>query len=120
MAARSGPSPRNGLLVITPAATAALQIVERQVTVFFMVDRREGLAEALRQSTEASAEAFLPALGLFCIAAAVGLSGCLVLPAAGLLTAPMGMCILAAAYRDMCPAEGTTEQAEPDGSDVPS
>ena len=51
-------------------------------TVFFMVDRRQGLAEALRQSTEASSEAFLPALGLFCIAAAVGLSGCLILPAA--------------------------------------
>ncbi len=37
MAVRSGPSPRNGFVVIRPDATAELQMVEREVTVFFTV-----------------------------------------------------------------------------------
>jgi hypothetical protein len=88
-------------------------------TVFFVVDRGMSIVDALRQSTESNVQAFLPALCLFFVTGAIAASGSLVFVVGGLITAPLGVCVLAAAYRDMCPSDEGTEE-EPDPGEEPA
>lgn len=98
---------------ILAAALWALFHTLTMFAVFFVVDRGMSIVDALRQSTESNVQAFLPALCLFFVTGAIAVSGSFVLPVVGLVTAPLGLCVLAAAYRDMCPSDDGTEEEIP-------
>ncbi|MBI3986290.1 MAG: hypothetical protein HY343_05195 [Lentisphaerae bacterium] len=86
--------------LITPVALAVGTLL--MFAPFLIVDRRMNFRAAAMTSIKLVAPCFLPLLGLYVLAMVLGSVGLVACYVGVIVTAPMTVCLLAVAYREVC------------------
>lgn len=87
-------------LLMTPLVLAAGTLL--MFAPFLIVDRRMNFRAASMISIKLVAQNFIPMLGLFGLAMALGSVGLIACGFGVIVTSPMTICLLAVAYREVC------------------